>query len=105
MEDRVRKLNDLPPNPKGKYVLYHMRVNRRAESNHALAYAMELANELDLPVFCREDPDDRFPAFVLAGVAETQKRLARLGIGYGFGEGGTDAAAAVTDDWPLPLPD
>jgi deoxyribodipyrimidine photo-lyase len=106
MQDRVRSLNDAPVLPGGRYVLYRMRVNRRAESNHALAYAAELANELDLPVLCCEEPDDRFPDFVLDGAAETKKRLARLGIGYAFGEdGAAGAAAIVTDDWPLSLPD
>jgi hypothetical protein len=60
MQDRVRTLNDAPVRPGGRYVLYHMRVNRRVESNHALAYAVDLANRLDLSVLCREEPDDRF---------------------------------------------
>jgi deoxyribodipyrimidine photo-lyase len=84
-----------------------MRVNRRVESNHALAYAVDLANRLDLPVLCCEQPDDRFPGFVLEGAPETKKRMTRLRIGYVFGKKdlAPHAAAIVTDDWPLPLPD
>jgi len=75
MQDRVRPLNDASPRPAGGYVLYRMRVNRRVESNHALAYAVELANQLDLPVLCYDQlidrhpyASDRFHAFLWEGV-------------------------------------
>ena len=90
MQDRVRPLNDAPPRP-GRYVLYRMRVNRRAECNHALAWAAELANRLDLPVLCYDQlvdhhpyASDRFHAFLWEGVPETKKRIEKLGIGYVF---------------------
>jgi deoxyribodipyrimidine photo-lyase len=95
-------------------------MNRRVESNHALLDAVQLANHLDLPVLYYEGltcsdshASDRMHTFVLEGVPETSRRLARLGIGYVFhltrrqadpddalfrlaGE----AAAVVTDDFP-----
>jgi len=114
MQDRVRPLNDSAVRPGGRYVLYRMRANRRAESNHALAYAVGLANELKLPVLCYDQlvdrhpyASDRFHAFLWEGVPETKKRLEKLGIGYEFHreprfrEFADHAAAIVTDDWPL----
>jgi deoxyribodipyrimidine photo-lyase len=95
-------------------------MNRRVDSNHALAYAVELANSNDLPVLFYEGltcsypfANDRFQAFVLEGVPDTERRLAELGIGYIFYLRRTlsdpndvlyklaeDAAAIVTDDFP-----
>ena len=66
-------------------------MNRRVESNHALAYAVELANGLKLPVLFYEGltcsyphANDRFHTFLLEGVPETARRLQTLGIGYVF---------------------
>jgi len=54
MFNRVRKLN-APELPRaGSYVLYWAQMSRRVESNHALAYAVEMANELGLPVLFYE---------------------------------------------------
>lgn len=95
-------------------------MNRRAESNHALAYAVQLANERNLPVLFYEGltctyphANDRLHTFVLEGVPDTQAALAKLGIGYTFylRKKRTDAndtvyqlakhaAAVVTDDYP-----
>jgi deoxyribodipyrimidine photo-lyase len=91
-----------------------MRAYRRAESNHALAYAVELANQLDLPVLCYDQlvddhpyASERFHSFLWEGVPETKRRLEKLGIGFvfhrerRFGDYAAHAAAIVTDDWPL----
>ncbi len=95
-------------------------MNRRAESNHALLWAVELANELRLPVLCYEAvtcsypyANDRLHTFLLQGVPETSRRMRRLGIGYCFYLRRTaqdandtlyrlaaDASAVVTDDYP-----
>lgn len=101
-------------------------MNRRAESNHALHFAIELANQFDLPVLFYERLDcdypyanDRLHTFALEGAAETARQLAKLGIGYALdlprrrGENGagwraalSEAAAVVFDDYPLGvLPD
>lgn len=120
MNERVRLLNGAPPRAGAKYVLYWAQMNRRAESNQALAYAVDLGNELGLPVLCYEGltcsyphANDRLHSFLLHGVPETGRRLRKLGIGYAFyprrrradpddivyrlaGE----AAALVTDDYP-----
>jgi deoxyribodipyrimidine photo-lyase len=115
----VRQLNDAKIGA-GKYVLYWAQMNRRVESNHALAFAVELANERGLPVLFYEGltcsypyANDRLHTFLLEGVPETSRRLAKLGIGYVFHARrrksdpndtlyrlAADAAAVVTDDYP-----
>ena len=95
-------------------------MNRRVESNHALAHAATLANELHLPVLFYEGltctypyANDRLHTFVLEGVAETERRAAEMGMGYVFYlrqrrrdpndvvyRLAEDAAAVVTDDYP-----
>jgi len=120
MEKRVRKLNDAVPRQGAHYVLYWAQMNRRTESNHALAYAVSLANELGLPVMFYEGltcsypaANDRLHTFILEGVADTERALKRLGIGYvfhlrrrrrdpddAFYKLASDAAAVVADDYP-----
>jgi deoxyribodipyrimidine photo-lyase len=105
----------------GGYVLYWAQMNRRVESNHALAYAVEVANGLNLPVLFYEgltcsypNANDRFHTFLLEGAPGTARRLQALGIGYVFhlrrcrGDANNafyrlaaDAAAVVTDDYPV----
>ena len=124
MEQRVRKLNDLAMRD-GRYVLYWCRWNRRTASNHALTYAAALANQLELPLLYFESltcdypyASDRLHTFALQGMPETAASLKKLGIGCLFQvplhkRAGArefagvlrDAAAIVTDDCPLPLPD
>jgi deoxyribodipyrimidine photo-lyase len=103
-----------------KYVLYWAQMNRRADANHALSFAVDLANQSNLPVLVYEGltcsypfANDRFHTFLLEGVPDTERRLRELGIGYVFYlrrtrsdpnnslyELAKDAAAVVTDDYP-----
>lgn len=96
-------------------------MNRRADSNHALAHAVELANESGLPVLVYEGltcsypyANDRLHTFILEGVPDTAQKLRELGIGYAFHlrrrhsdsndalyQLAGDAAAVVTDDYPV----
>ncbi len=119
--DRVRKLNSAEVRKNGRYVLYWAQMNRRVESNHALSFAVEMANELNLPVLLYEGltcsypySSDRFHTFLLEGVPGTARRLSALGIGYVFHlrrrrsdsndtlyRLAADAAALVTDDYPV----
>jgi len=98
-----------------------MQVNRRVGFNHALAYAAGMANQAGLPLLVYEGltfdypyASDRLHTFVLDGVPDTERELRRLGIGYVFYLRRTredpndvlyrlvgDAAAIVTDDYPL----
>jgi deoxyribodipyrimidine photo-lyase len=119
--DRVRKLNSAEARKKGRYILYWAQMNRRVESNHALSFAVDMANELELPVLFYEgltcsypQANDRLHTFLLEGVPGTARRLSALGIGYVFHlrrrqadpndalyRLAADAAALVTDDYPV----
>ncbi|MEQ1949374.1 MAG: deoxyribodipyrimidine photo-lyase [Bryobacteraceae bacterium] len=121
MADRNLLLNKAPWRADGKYILYWAQMNRRVSSNHALSYAVELANREGLPVLFYEGltcdypfANDRFHTFVLEGVPDTAARLEKLGIGYvfhlrrrwsdpndAFYRLAKDAAAVVTDDYPV----
>ncbi len=120
MDERVRALNRLPPRQPAKYVLYWAQMNRRADSNHALAYAAREANRLELPLLVYEgltctyrEANDRMHTFVLEGVPEQQRRMEALGAGYCFYlrkrkqdandvlyRLASEAAMVVTDDYP-----
>jgi len=118
--NRVRKLNDREPRENARYVLYWAQMNRRVESNHALAFAADLANERGVPLLFYEGltctypfASDRFHTFLLQAVPETARRAAALGLGYVFHlrkrradandalyRLAANAAAVVTDDYP-----
>lgn len=132
MMDRARQLNssafdiqgNSQANPQGKYVLYWAQANRRAHSNQALEFAVQLANQHELPVLFYEaltcsypHANDRLHTFVLEGVPETARRLKKRGIGYLFHlrkrfsdpdnavyRLAEHAAALITDDYPTFLP-
>lgn len=115
----MRQLNHAAEAP-GEYILYWAQMNRRVESNHALAYAVELANTRELPVLFYEGltcsypyANDRLHTFLLEGVPDTAARLRKIGIGYVFHLRKTlaspndrfyrlaeKAAAVVADDYP-----
>jgi deoxyribodipyrimidine photo-lyase len=117
---RIRQLNATPIQPDRSYVLYWPQMNRRVDSNHALLYAVEIANRLNLPVlvyealtYSYEYANDRLHTFMLEAVPETARRLQKAGIGYIFylrrakaDPNDTlytiakNAAAIVTDDYP-----
>lgn len=121
MTERIRLLNQRPIRGGARYVLYWAQMNRRATYNHGLEFAARLANDLDLPVLFYEGltctygyASDRFHTFLLEGVPETEAGLRRRGIGYVFYlrrrrsdpndvlyRLAADAAAVVTDDYPV----
>ena len=96
-------------------------MNRRVESNHALAYAVEMADRIEVPVLFYEgltcsypQATGRFHTFLLEAVPGTARRLQALGIGYLFHLAAepkaandafyllaADAAAVMTDDYPV----
>jgi deoxyribodipyrimidine photo-lyase len=118
--ERVRALNQRPFRENAEYVLYWAQMNRRVEYNHALAYAVQLANERGVPVLFYEGltctypyANDRLHTFLLEGVPDTATVCRKLGIGYAFylrrRRSDPDdtvyrlsqrAAAVVTDDYP-----
>jgi deoxyribodipyrimidine photo-lyase len=116
--------NSAPFRTRAKYVMYWASANRRVDSNHALAFAAELANEHNLPVLFYEGltcshpwANDRFHTFILEGVPENARRAQELGIGYVFYlrrsasdpndivyRLAAEAAAVVTDEFPAYIP-
>ena len=120
MQERIRLLNQAPLRQNARYVLYWAQMNRRTSANHALAYAIELANGLNIPVLYYEGltctypfASDRLHQFILENVPDTAVDLKRLGIGYTFHlhrrksdpndtfyQLSKHAAAVVTDDYP-----
>ncbi|MBM3767976.1 MAG: deoxyribodipyrimidine photolyase [Acidobacteria bacterium] len=118
---RIRQRNAAQPRAGASYVLYWVQMNRRAVSNHALAYAIERANELGLPLLVYEaltfdypEANDRIHTFILEGVPEMQRQVEALGAGYCFYlrrsksdsnrvlyDLAKDAALVVTDDYPV----
>src|SRR6185503_1575336 len=117
---RVSQLNKHQDNRQGRYVLYWMQMFKRVEDNDALNFAIQQANERDLPLVVYEGlkfyypwANDRIHTFILEGVAEKQREFARLGIRYLFylqrhekdprnivAQLAGDAALLVTDDYP-----
>jgi deoxyribodipyrimidine photo-lyase len=112
--ERVQLLNDFPARAGAAYVLYWIQANRRLAFNHGLAFAIETANRLRLPVLVAEGlnrdrpyPSERFDNFILDGVADNALDAAKLGVGYEFSSKrgalyrwAKYAAAVVTDDFP-----
>lgn len=86
-DSRIRIRSDKPENPAGSYVLYWMQQSQRAQFNHALEFALREAAWLNKPVLVLFGVTDDYPeanerhyAFMLQGLAETQKTLAKRGL-------------------------
>ena len=85
--ERIADLNTQPVQ-KGQWVLYWMQQSQRAHDNPALEYAIARANRLDLPVLVVFALTEGYPEanlrhyrFMLEGLAETRRQLARRRIG------------------------
>jgi deoxyribodipyrimidine photo-lyase len=120
LSSRVTKLNNSPEKTKGRYVLYWMQMYKRASHNYALNFAIQLANERNLPLVVYEGlkyyypwASDRIHTFILEGVAEKKVEFAERGIRYLFylqrhrrdpkdavARLAKEAALIVTDDFP-----
>ena len=92
-QQRIKPLNEKKIQ-KGKYVLYWMQQSQRAELNHALEYAIEIANHLHLPVLTVFGLTDDYPeanlrhyTFMLEGLKELRSALAHRGIKMVVGHG------------------
>ncbi len=87
-DSRVRELSDAPL-ADGRYVLYWMQQSQRARFNPALELAVRRARDLGLPVLVGFGLMDDYPAanarhylFLLQGLREVARDLARRGIGF-----------------------
>ncbi len=84
--EHIEQLNAKPLHA-GRYVLYWMQAAQRCDYNHALEYAIQKANQANLPVvvlFCLVDdyPEAnlRHYHFMLQGLQETQQALGKRGV-------------------------
>jgi len=82
-------MNNLDINENGDYVLYWMQSSQRTSYNHALAYAMDEARRLDLPLIVYFGLTDSFPEaylrhyyFMIEGLLEVKKDLKDMGIQF-----------------------
>ena len=88
-QGRIRNLNNLDINKNGDYVLYWMQASQRTSYNHALAYAMDEAGRLNLPLVVYFGLTDSFPEaylrhyyFMVEGLLEVKKELKDMGIQF-----------------------
>jgi deoxyribodipyrimidine photo-lyase len=98
-EQRIRALNDAPVRA-GRYVLYWMQASVRADWNHALEYAIREANRLRRPIVACFGLTADFPeanarhyTFLLEGLRDAGRMLARRGIPLVVRRGAPDAVA------------
>ena len=86
---RVRDVNSKELNTNGEYVLYWMQAYRRLHYNHALDYAISLAEEVGKPLVIYEAIRMNYPwasprlhQFILEGICDNSREAEKLGITY-----------------------
>lgn len=84
---RLKHLKQVKKN--GKYVIYWMQQAQRVHANHALNYAVKVANDHHLPLIVYvslygdyPDANERSFTFMLEGLQDVKKWLERLGINF-----------------------
>ena len=72
-----------------KYIIYWMQSAQRAKNNPALNYAIKRANQIEVPLIVFFNLTDQFPEanyrhyyFMLEGLQEVEKELAKIGIKF-----------------------
>ena len=112
-DERIKRLNNKPVRP-GRYVLYWMQAAQRIDYNHALEFAIGLANEKKLPVVVCFGLTDDYPGanfrhyyFMLEGLSVLPEAMAKRGVQMVVRKGrpervavdmAKDAAALIVDD-------
>ena len=86
-EQRIHLLNQHLP-VKGEFILYWMQASQRAEYNHALTFAIEQANQRNIPLIVYFGLTETFPeanerhyVLMLEGLKETRQKLGEIGVG------------------------
>ena len=112
-DTRCHDLNDASTLRDAKYVLYWMQQSQRVKYNHALAYAIREANDMNLPVVVcfglmddYPEANERHYAFLLQGLRDVAEDLKAIDIKFVVRHGqayeaalhyGKDAALIVCD--------
>lgn len=88
-KERIHLRNNLAVQSHGRYLLYWMQQSQRVHGNHALAYAIERANYLELPLLVYFGLTANYPGavyrhyhFMLQGLQETAATLRGMGITF-----------------------
>ncbi|HSN65211.1 MAG TPA: deoxyribodipyrimidine photo-lyase, partial [Fusibacter sp.] len=88
-EYRLSKIKDVGVDSDGDYVLYWMQAAQRIHDNHALEFAIRMANNLNRPLVVAFVIMPSFPnanlrhfTFMLQGIAEIQENFKSRGIGF-----------------------
>jgi deoxyribodipyrimidine photo-lyase len=113
MEAHVKKLNSKALNPSGKFVAYVMEASQRAFYNHALEFAISIANNYKKPLIVIFNLTDKFKfsnlryyTFMIEGLIKLKKDFDERGIKFfikksdyvsGSIEISKEAVALVTD--------
>ncbi len=81
-DSRILKMNRLPTNPFGKYILYWMQASVRIEDNHALASALNYCRQYQKPLVVFFSLTPSYPhanlrhyTFLLQGLKDTAMKL------------------------------
>lgn len=88
IDNRIKYLNNNKINEDGTYVLYWMQQSQRIEYNHALAFAIEKANSLNLPLVIAfmlttyPEANERHYTFMLEGLKELEINLKKRNIKF-----------------------
>lgn len=89
MESRIKKLNEKPINTSGNFVVYVMEASQRAYYNHALEFAISLANEYQKPLLVVYNLTDRYKhsnlryyKFMLEGLTKLKSVFKERGIQF-----------------------
>ena len=87
--DRIQIIKTIHKEQSGKYILYWMQNAQRIHYNHALNYAIELANQKGIPLIVWFNILPSYPeanlrhyTFMLEGILEVQAGLEELGITF-----------------------
>ena len=93
-ETRIRRLNSISWNKKGHFVLYWMQQSQRAVCNHALEYAVQVANQHNVSLLVVFGPTPDYPeanrrhyAFMMEGLEDTERQLHHRGIPLNIDKG------------------
>jgi deoxyribodipyrimidine photo-lyase len=86
---RLKHLNNKPAQRSGEFILYWCQSSHRVQENWTFAYAVETANQLDLPLVVYFGLTPQFPEgnlrhywFMLEGLKETADGLEKLGVKF-----------------------